>query len=61
MCVGQRHANDGMAPLFALTNTPISLIEVARILEVKEASVRSLVHRGLKKLRQMDWLAEEVR
>jgi len=37
-----------------------STAEVARILEVKEASVRSLVHRGLKKLRQMDWLAEET-
>lgn len=38
-----------------------STAEVARMLAVKEVSVRSLIHRGLKKLRQMDWLAEEAR
>ena len=37
-----------------------STAEVARILAVKEVSVRSLIHRGLTKLRQMDWLAEET-
>ena len=37
-----------------------STAEVARILGVKEASVRSLIHRGLKKLRQMDDLAEMI-
>ena len=35
-----------------------STAEVAQLLAVKEVSVRSLIHRGLKKLRQMDWLAE---
>ncbi len=34
--------------------------EVAHILDVKEASVRSLVHRGLKKLRRMSGLAERI-
>ena len=38
-----------------------STAEVARILEAKEASVRSLIHRGLKKLRQMDGFAEKIR
>ncbi len=37
-----------------------STAEVARILAAKEASVRSLIHRGLKKLRQMDGLAEKI-
>lgn len=37
-----------------------STAEVAQLLAVKEVSVRSLIHRGLKKLRQMDWLAEET-
>ena len=37
-----------------------STAEVARILAVKEASVRSLVHRGLKKLRRMRGLAERI-
>ena len=36
-----------------------STAEVARMLAVKEVSVRSLIHRGLKKLRQMDWLGVE--
>ena len=34
--------------------------EVARVLGVKEASVRSLIHRGLKKLRQMDGLIDRI-
>lgn len=38
-----------------------STAEVARVLAVKEASVRSLIHRGLKKLRQMDGLSERTR
>ena len=37
-----------------------STAEVAKIMALKEVSVRSLIHRGLKKLRQMDWLAEET-
>ena len=37
-----------------------STTEVARILAVKEVSVRSLVHRGLKKLRRMDTLIERT-
>ena len=36
-----------------------STAEVARMLAVKEVSVRSLIHRGLKKLRRMDWLADK--
>jgi len=35
--------------------------EVARMLAVKEVSVRSLIHRGLKKLCQMDALIESTR
>ena len=38
-----------------------STAEVARILGAKEVSVRSLIHRGMKKLRQMDELAEAIR
>ena len=38
----------------------LSTAEVARILAVKEVSVRSLIHRGLKKLRQMDELIERI-
>ena len=38
-----------------------STADVARILAAKEASVRSLIHRGMKKLRQMDELAEKIR
>ncbi len=37
-----------------------STAEVAHILAVKEASVRSLVHRGLKKLRRMSGLAARI-
>ncbi len=37
-----------------------STAEVARTLAVKEVSVRSLIHRGLKKLRRMDALAEQI-
>ena len=37
-----------------------STAEVAQLLAVKQVTVRSLIHRGLKKLRQMDWLAEET-
>ena len=37
-----------------------STAEVAQLLAVKQVSVRSLIHRGLQKLRQMDWLAEEI-
>ena len=38
-----------------------STADVAQILAAKEASVRSLIHRGMKKLRQMDELAEKIR
>lgn len=37
-----------------------STAEVARMLAVKEVSVRSLIHRGLKRLRQMDQLGAET-
>ncbi|MXW10522.1 MAG: sigma-70 family RNA polymerase sigma factor [Gammaproteobacteria bacterium] len=37
-----------------------STAEVARMLAVKEVSVRSLIHRGLKKLRLMDRLGVET-
>lgn len=37
-----------------------STAEVARMMALKEVSVRSLIHRGLKKLRRMDRLAEEA-
>ena len=37
-----------------------STAEVARILAVQQSSVRSLIHRGLKKLRRMDTLAEMI-
>ena len=37
-----------------------STADVARVLAVKEVSVRSLIHRGLKKLRRMDELIERI-
>ena len=37
-----------------------STAEAARMLGVKEVSVRSLIHRGLKKLRQMDGLIDRI-